>query len=58
MKIKCDVCGKVFYPGETDGIPNGVGYVLEDGTVYNVCSECLMKVGEQAEGGKNDTRME
>lgn len=52
MKIKCDECGKVFQPGNTNGLPNGVGFVLEDGTVYNVCAECLMKIGEKIERAK------
>lgn len=50
--VICDECGKVFHPGNINGLPNGVGFVLEDGTVYNVCAECLMKIGEKIEKEK------
>ena len=43
MEITCMVCGKTFLPGnDKQGIPNGVGFMLEDGTVLNMCSECIM----------------
>lgn len=47
MKIyKCEVCGKEFESGANKyGIPNGVGFELEDGTIFNVCSECISKAG-------------
>lgn len=51
MPIKCDSCGKVFFPGEKDGLPNGVGFQLEDGTTYNVCRECIEKIGEGVKNG-------
>lgn len=54
-EIICNECGKVFHPGDTNGLPNGVGFMLSDGTVWNVCAECLMKIGEALEkGGKNE----
>ena len=43
--IKCDECGKFFEVGNRpDGIPNGIGFEMEDGTVYNVCSQCIMSM--------------
>lgn len=42
MKIKCDKCGKKFQPGNRPGgLPNGVGFQLENGTIINVCSDCI-----------------
>lgn len=54
--MKCNECGKEFYPGNRiDGLPNGVGFQLEDGTIYNVCCECVMKIGrKKMKGGKNE----
>lgn len=45
MEIKCNKCGKIFKPGNADGLPNGVGFEMKDGTVINVCRECLSSVG-------------
>ena len=43
MEVTCMVCGKKFLPGNDEhGIPNGVGFMLEDGSVLNMCSECIM----------------
>lgn len=48
MTIKCNKCGKeITYGTSFDGIPNGVGFVLEDGTTYNICSDCLMDIGRE-----------
>lgn len=50
MLIKCDMCGKVFEPGNRpDGTPNGVCFVLSDNSKINACSECIEKVGENPE---------
>ena len=43
MEITCMMCGKKFLPGNDEhGIPNGVGFVLEDGRLITICSECVM----------------
>ena len=48
--IKCDMCGKLFEAGNrADGTPNGVGFEFEDGTMLNVCSECIAKTGDDPE---------
>ena len=44
--IRCTKCGKSFTLGNVGGLPNGVGFQLEDGTLINICRECLIKVGE------------
>lgn len=43
MVIKCDVCGNDFTPGNDlySEIPNGVGFMIEGGYVFNVCSPCI-----------------
>lgn len=46
MKIKCDNCGNEFEIGNRpDGIPNGIGFQFEDGTVFNICTDCIIKTG-------------
>lgn len=50
-RFKCHYCGKYFGPEILrDGIPNGVGFVLEDGTEMNVCSDCILDVEEKEDG--------
>lgn len=43
MKLTCDVCGKTFRPGNNpiNGIPNGLGFPLKEGGIFNVCSFCV-----------------
>lgn len=44
--MKCDSCGKNFEAGNrADGIPNGFGFVLENGKMVNVCADCIIEVG-------------
>ena len=44
--MKCDKCGKEFDTGHRpDGLPNGVGFVLQDGTQITYCAECLIEKG-------------
>ena len=44
--IKCETCGKEIVPGnDENGLPNGVGFELEDGSLLNVCSDCIAEVG-------------
>lgn len=51
--MKCVECGKEFEPGNRpDGLPNGIGFELEDGTILNYCADCLIKLGEQAKGAE------
>lgn len=43
-KIKCHICGKKFEVGNRpDGLPNGCGYELADGSIINVCTDCIMR---------------
>lgn len=40
--IKCDNCGNFFTIGNhSNGIPNGIGFVLKNGKVFNMCSFCV-----------------
>ena len=55
MNIVCSECGKIFHPGNNEqGIPNGVGFVLEKGEIYNVCSECIEAIGREYLNGEAD----
>ena len=50
----CDSCGKEFEAGSrTDGIPNGLGFLLENGKQITVCAECVIAVGRMDPGQKN-----
>ena len=54
MKIKCSVCGKNFKPGNTsNGLPNGVGFELEDGTMINMCQKCIIELGKLSDRDKD-----
>lgn len=47
---KCDSCGKTIIPGNNEyGEPNGVGFVLKDGTVRHMCADCIAHVGRTHE---------
>lgn len=50
MKLKCDVCGKEFRPGNNpiNGIPNGLGFPLAKGGIFNVCSFCVSYRSKEA----------
>ena len=52
-KIKCDRCGKIFKPGYRDGVPNGLGFVLDGGKIINFCRECIEELGSLDEEGKD-----
>ncbi|HCJ37862.1 MAG TPA: hypothetical protein DHV37_05995 [Erysipelotrichaceae bacterium] len=41
-KIICDRCGKSFYPGQTNGLPNGICFELRDGRIINACTQCVI----------------
>lgn len=54
-KFKCYDCGKYIYPGNRpDGLPNGVGFRLVDGSIINICSDCIMKKEKEVEDGKDN----
>ena len=47
-KFKCSDCEQYIYPGKrADGLPNGVGFRLSNGSIINVCTDCIMKRGEE-----------
>lgn len=53
IRIVCVMCKKAFIPGaRPDGLPNGVGFQMADGQTVNVCSSCIMKLGEEDAHGK------
>ena len=50
--IKCDRCGNTFISGNTsNGLPNGVGFQLQDGRVITLCQRCIMELGKLKEAG-------
>ena len=47
---KCDQCGRpIYYGNRPDGMPNGVGMVQQNGSVVNLCAECICKIGMTGE---------
>lgn len=53
--MKCNECGKEIEIGNReDGLPNGVGFMLEDGTTVNYCTDCLILLGEKMETSENN----
>jgi len=54
-RIKCKKCGKEFEVGNRpDGLPNGVGFEMEDGSIINICTECIIKNGEEGYENENN----
>ena len=52
VELVCHSCGKTFKPGsDEEGLPNGVGFVLDNGDIYCVCRECIIKYGEEHDDG-------
>ncbi len=51
--ISCDKCESIIVSGNTNGLPNGVGFELQDGSVITLCAACLMKLGSLDEKGKD-----
>lgn len=58
--MKREVCGKEFaYGYREDGLPNGMTFILQNGTKMTMCADCIMEKGrevaeEKAQaGGKN-----
>ena len=58
MKVKftppCSACGKRETIGNTDGMPNIVGFVCDNGQTINLCRECIIKLGGMNEEEKKD----
>lgn len=53
--MKCDNCKKEFEAGNrADGLPNGIGFELQDGTLITLCAECLMELGKLDDKGKEE----
>lgn len=50
--IKCDKCGNTFISGNTsNGLPNGLGFQMQDGRVITLCQGCIMEIGKLKEAG-------
>lgn len=44
----CIVCGDTFTIGDKNGIPNGLGFQMGSGLVYDVCSSCVTYRNKEA----------
>ena len=53
MDLMCTVCGKRFKMGNTNGMPNGCGFMCKDGTLINMCQQCIVDLGRMTEAEKN-----
>lgn len=53
IRIMCSICGKTFIQGNTNGMPNGVGFYCKDGTLINMCQGCLIDLGGMTEEEKD-----
>lgn len=52
---QCHVCGKKFLPGtQPDGLPNGVGMIMENGKTLIFCTECVKSLGSKRKKGINE----
>lgn len=48
----CDKCNKAFEAGETNGLPNGVGFELANGKIITLCAECIERLGALDQQGR------
>ena len=49
ITYECHVCGKKFLPGtQPDGLPNGVGMIMENGKTLNFCTECVKQLCDKS----------
>ena len=51
---KCKRCGHRLAISPNDRLPAMVGFELEDGTVINLCRDCLMDLGKAKQQGRAD----
>ena len=43
----CDKCKRIFSAGnDNSGLPNGVGFELENGKTIMLCSNCIVNLGK------------
>lgn len=56
MRVMCSICGKTFVNGNTNtnGIPNGVGFYCKDGTLFNMCAQCIIDFGRMTDAEKDE----
>lgn len=54
--MKCEVCGKEFaYGYREDGLPNGMTFILQNGTKMTMCADCIMEKGREVKEEKAHT---
>ena len=51
---KCTRCRQRFPMSGNDRLPAMVGFELEDGTVINLCRDCIMLLGRAKQEGWED----
>ena len=51
---ECSRCGKRLPILVTDKLPAMVGFEMEDGSVINLCRNCIMDLGRAKEHGTTD----
>lgn len=52
LEVECMNCGKTFGFGNTNGMPNAVSMVGEDGKTYTLCQNCLIEIGKMTDEEK------
>ena len=47
--IVCSECGRLIHPERVheDDMPDGVGFVLQNGLTVNACYDCILKHGKK-----------
>ena len=54
MKIICNKCGKKIKNGNSNGLPNGLGFQLQTGEVINLCQKCIIELGSIKDPNEQD----
>lgn len=54
MTPKCTNCGSRYPIGNTNGMPNMIGFKLKDGKTINLCYKCMITLGSLPDDKKEE----
>ena len=52
--IGCSSCGRRIRSGNSNGMPNAIGFVQADGTLVNLCQQCIIELGKMSDKNKDE----
>lgn len=52
--FRCDKCESMFVTGNSNGMPNGMTFVMKDDKQVTLCQKCIIKLGKLNEEEKQE----